>query len=144
MVLILIQLISACCRKKDSNSGEIEAEITIENTGPPGLGCLIIADTFCIRTDSVYRNFFKQDTNRKNCPVLDLPFIDFNKHTLLGNFRSGRRDFYHRKVNINHDDRIVTYEITKTSCSCADVCFRASYNMVLIPKLGKDYRVIFR
>jgi len=142
--LLLLLLLSGCCNKRDTNSGEIERELKIIGQGNSMLSCQPKTDTFCLRSDSAYKAFFKTDSTRTTCPGYDLPVVDFSKNSLLGFFKLGRNDYFQRRVTIDRASKKVIYEITTTSCRCADVCIRASMNAVLIPKIGNDYTVEFR
>lgn len=137
-----VTLLGACCKKHDSNNGDIKMNLDMGSTG--NTRCLNITDTFCIRTDSAYHAFFIPNTLAKSCGPVELPFIDFSENTVLGHAMVGRHTFFHRNVTIDWASKIVTYEITVDQCGCADVCVRHSLNAVLIPKIPNDFKVIYK
>jgi hypothetical protein len=141
LTLISISLIS-CCHESDDNSGIIRRNYTIG--GINDINCLLTPDTACIRTDSEYRALFTIDSS-SYCGTAILPEIDFSKYSLLVNRKNTLgRVYFHRLVTVDSTNRTITYEITETYCKCIDVCSSNESNIVLVPAISNDYRIIYK
>jgi hypothetical protein len=140
----VLQLNTSCCHEQDDNSGAIltDYKIGADYFYPH---CLTTPDTACIRDDSSYRESFIIDTTCYNAKNLTLPTIDFSKYSLLVNrkFWSGRV-YFQRNVTVDSINKIVTYQITTTSCFCPDKCESFALNIVIVPRISNDYKVIYK
>lgn len=145
VVLCLLILQSCVCNKHNTNSGIIESDFNFTNGYANPVECLTMADTLCIRDDSTYKNLFKIDYYNPNCKFLHLPTIDFDKNSILvfnANLRGNL--YYHRDVNVDSIHKIVTYQIKVSNCFCYDVCESPDLNIVIVPRIDKTYKVIYK
>jgi hypothetical protein len=102
-------------------------------------------DTACIRDDNTYRNSFIIDTSNNRYKNLSLPTIDFSKVSLLVNRKFyGGRTFFHRNVSVDSVLKTVTFQITTSSCFCPDKCESFDLNIVIVPKISNNYKVIYK
>lgn len=129
--MILIQCSrSPRCWGEDKNNGIIEEEI--------GQTCvdLVNQTEFIITNDSQLVNAFVG-----GCTP---PSIDFNNHTILGLYTTGKCEVkYIREVIRNEEDKKYEYTVTLKQCG---LCKRAalSYNWVIVPKLPNGWTVDFK
>jgi hypothetical protein len=141
----------SCCNEHNEDSGIIKSDYTIGGTdNSNGLNynvdirCLLTPDTACIRNDSVYKALFKIDSTSE-CKNAILPTIDFNKYSLLVNRKSVSGNVYfHRNVFIDSINKTITYQISLEYCHCADMCHSEESNIVLVPAISKDYKIIYK
>jgi hypothetical protein len=143
---LVLFYISSCCNEKNDFTGAVIEEYTIEgNYSYLSYQCLGLIDALCIKNDSAYKSVFKINTADTICADFVLPAIDFEKYTILVSPQSDmKRTFYHKNVDIDSANKLITYTITTTRCMCADVCESFSLNMVAIPKISDDYRIEFK
>ena len=130
-------IIAACCNESDSNSGLIISKLDIDYIN---YTLLDIPDTSCIRSDSSYKILVVDISEQSN-----LPYINFDKYSILTNLKlENGRIFCDRIVTVDSLNKTVTYTVKTKSCKCMDKCDNSDYNMVLVPKIGNDYKVIFK
>jgi hypothetical protein len=141
---LFIILNNSCCHENDENSGIIISDYKIEaDYFYPYY--LTTPDTACIRDDLTYRTKFVIDTACHNCKNLTLPEVDFSKVSLLVNRKSiGGRTFFHRNVSVDSVRKTLTFQITTTSCFCPDKCESFDLNIVIVPKISNDYKIIYK
>ena len=146
IVFLCFCILQSCaCNKHNSNSGIIESDFNFTNGYANPIECLKIADTLCIRDDSTYKNIFKIDYYNSNCKDLYLPKIDFDKNSILVYNTQERGNLYfNRNVLVDSIHKIVTYNIKTSSCYCYDVCESPELNIVIVPRIDKSYKVIFK
>ena len=71
--------------------------------------------------------------------------VDFSKYSILINHKSsGGRHFYHRSVTLDARNKTYTYLITTGTCTEFTHNTTESYNMVKVPAIGKDYKVVYK
>jgi hypothetical protein len=143
VLAVCLYLFTSCCNEHDDNSGMIMSDFHVGDFSQ-GYDCFNLPDTICIRDDSTYQKVFKTETTKSSCAGLSLPLIDFNKNSILIYQKGGGLEYYHRQVQIDTVGKIVIYSISTTRCFCPDKCSRANQNMVIVPKIGKDYKVQFK
>jgi hypothetical protein len=142
--LISINLLISCCNEHDDSSGIIVSELKIGDYWQ-SYDCLKLPDTLCIKDDSTYQKIFKIDPTNSTCNGLILPSIDFNKNSILVYQKNeGGRTFYHRNVQVDSTNKIITYSISTTQCFCPDKCESFNQNIVVVPKIDKDYIIKFK
>ena len=141
--LIYTSTLISCCHEHSESNGVIISDFKV-GTDKQTYDCLSLPDTACIRDDSTYRAVFKINSSRETCNGLVLPKIDFNKNSILIYKKDiGGRLFFHRDVLINSNTRVVTYIIATSKCFCPDKCETYDQNIVVVPKIGKEYTVRF-
>ena len=141
--ILLIPAFYSCCHEHGDDEGIILSLYKISD-GPSHANCLKTPDTACIRTDSELTALFVLNTTSDGCSGLSLPTIDFNKYSLLVNRKkTGGRIFFHRNVKVDSANKTVTYQITTTKCFCPDKCANDALNIVVVPKIGNDYKIIY-
>jgi hypothetical protein len=141
--VLLFGLLLGCCNKEDENGGAIIADLNIPDLNDfDQRECYSYLDTLCILNDSAYQAAFNFYTPSSKCKAISRPYVDFNKYSILiyKKFEGGNVRFY-RHVTIDTIARIVTYRISNENCFCPDKCETESFNIILIPKISKDYRV---
>ena len=144
LVLICTCMLISCCNEHDDNNGIIISDLNVGDNWQ-GYDCLNLPDTVCIRDDSSYRKIFKIDTTKSTCKGLVLPTIDFNKNSILIYQKNeDGRIFFHRNVQVDSVNKLITYSISTTRCFCPDKCENADQNIVVVPKIGIDYKVKFK
>lgn len=139
-------LIVACCREKDSNSGDILSEIDVSYTAYfYSDSCYQVPEKCYIISDSIYQKTFSKLSSNSNCETLTLPAIDFSQYSLLiYKTYDNENIYYHRNVVRDAANKKVTYSITTSKCACPDKCVRIELNGVLIPKIDSAYTVTFQ
>ena len=143
-LVLLISIIISCCSEHDEDSGIIKGDYRISDDFT-NIECLKTPDTACIRNELKYRDLFVIDTSAHVCKNMVLPTIDFNKYSLLVNRKNTRGNLYfHRNVIVDSINKIITYQISTTSCFCADVCESNNLNIVLVPSISSDYKIIYK
>jgi hypothetical protein len=142
--LFLLLCIYGCsknpvCKVQSGNRGIIEADYKFS----PSYCYNISQKNFLVRNDSELHNIFALDSESVNCRSVILPEIDFNKHSLLGQYAdvSGGGDFL-KTATTNDKEKKIIYEVYPNSCGSTKE-LRMSYNLVLIPKVPDDYNVEF-
>jgi hypothetical protein len=141
---VMLILNHSCCNEKDTNSGIILSDYKID-TDYFYPYYLITPDTACIRDDLAYRTKFIIDTACNKCKDLTLPEVDFSKVSLLVNRKSiGGRTFFHRDVTVDSANKTITFRITTTGCFCPDKCESFDLNIVIVPKISNDYKIIYK
>jgi len=142
---MLLLLNNSCCNEKNENSGIIISDYKIEEADYFYPSYLITPDTACIRDDISYRTKIVIDTSYNSYKNLTLPVIDFSKVSLLVNrkFPNGRI-FFQRSVYVDSVSKTVTFQITTTSCYCPDKCESLDLNIVIVPKISSDYKIIYK
>lgn len=121
------------CNEKDSYSGIVINHLEIWNDPLYGY---VGNDNFMISTDSLYKIAFP---NTK-----DLPFIDFSKHDLLGQYGGGSCSIkFHMEVTSNTASKSYHYKLNQYECSTFHKPYCQSYNWVLVPKLPNGWKVTF-
>jgi hypothetical protein len=144
LALISINLLISCCNEHDDSSGIIVSDLQIGDYWQ-GSDCLNLPDTVCIREDSAYQRIFKIDSTISTCKGIVLPSIDFNKNSILIYQKNGGgRIFFHRNVQVDSAKKVVIYSISTTRCFCADKCENADQNIVVVPKIGRDYKIEYK
>jgi len=95
-----------------------------------------------------YKNFedsIRVQAGGLNCDAASLPYIDFNKYSLLGKFTQGGgcSAIYDRTV---FDDTVNKKIIYKISVEYSGECdmWIFNWNWVCVPKLPQDYEVEFQ
>lgn len=80
-----------------------------------------------------------------DCDTASLPYIDFNNYTLVGKstLGGGCGAVYVRKMFKDNSNKIIVYEI---DVEYIGNCYMSisNRNWSIIPKLSKDYEVVFR
>lgn len=141
---ILLLTSNSCCNENDENSGIILSDYKI-GTDYFYPYYLITPDTACIRDDLTYRTKFVIDTTCNNCKNVTLPEIDFSKVSLLVNRKTIHgRTYFHRDVTVDSISKIITFQITTTGCYCPDKCESLDLNIVIVPKISDDYKIIYK
>lgn len=142
--VLLIFLNGSCCHEIDENSGIILSDYKIDcDFFYPYF--LSTPDTACIRDDMTYRNTFVIDTSFNGCKNLSLPSIDFSKVSLLVNRKQfGGRTYFHRNVTVDSTSKRVIFQITTSTCFCPDKCENLDLNIVIVPKISIDYKIIYK
>jgi hypothetical protein len=136
---------SSCCNETDENSGIIHSNLSIEGFYVVTYDCLNLPDTACIRDTNQFNEIFKFTGTNSDCGKIILPEIDFTKFSILINHKSGGgKLFYHRTVNVDSIFKIVTYLITIESCPVFVDYETDSYNLILVPKIGNDYKIDYK
>jgi len=135
VIIVLSVALAKCsrgpkCWGDDKNEGIIQEEI--------GLTCVdIVSQTeFVITNDSQLLSTFKG--------ACTPPTIDFNVHSLLGLYTTGKCEVkYIREVIRKEEERKYEYTVTLKQCG---LCKRAalSYNWVIVPKLPNGWTVDFK
>ena len=144
LVTISICILISCCNEHDDNSGIIIINFNIGDDSQK-YDCLNLPDTICICDDSTYRAVFKITSTNSKCNDIVIPNVDFTIHSVLIYQKSlGGRIYYHRNVQVDSLNKIVIYSISTTKCFCADVCENNDQNIVLVPKIGKDYKIKYK
>jgi hypothetical protein len=142
---------ASCCNEHNEDSGIIKSEYILGGSNTLGgsnynvdIDCLITPDTACIRNDSEYKELFRIDSV-SYCKNATLPSIDFNKYSLLVNRKSILgRVYFHRNVVVDSLNKIITYQISIQYCRCIDVCHSQESNIVLVPAISKDFRIVYK
>jgi hypothetical protein len=143
-LLILIFIVLSCCHEQNDSSGVIVSDYKIGDYYE-GIECLETPDTACIRDESTYKAMFILDTTSNNCKGLTLLNVDFTKYSILINHKqNGGRIFFHRNVTVDSVNKLVTFQITTTSCFCPDKCVNTDLNIVLVPKIDKTFKIIYK
>ncbi|HNX65945.1 MAG TPA: hypothetical protein PKH02_03630 [Bacteroidales bacterium] len=144
--VLMIALLSSCCNEENVNMGLIVSNLEIPDFDQNyDGGCYNIPDTLCIKDDDTYRKTFARISYTSDCNTLTLPPVDFSEYSILIYKRFVMANArFHRNVIINIPNKMVVYTITTRNCFCADVCESFSYNIVLIPKVGDGYKVIYK
>jgi hypothetical protein len=143
LLLIYVSVLISCCNEHDDNTGIIISDLRFGDY-PLGDNSLKLPDTICIRDDSTYQRIFKIDSTKSN-GELGLPSIDFSKNSILiyQKNESGRI-YFHRSVQADSVNKVITYSISTTRCFCPDKCDNSDQNIVVVPKIGKDYKIIYK
>jgi hypothetical protein len=146
ILVSLILLTNSCCNKSNENSGSIIADLNIDNFPYyQQLDCYNIPDTCCIRDDSTYKSIFSIIAPSSNCDQLTLPNIDFEKTSILiYKIFEHSIAYFHKNVEIDTMNKTATYSISISHCICPDQCRTYSYNIVVVPKIPIDYKIIFK
>ena len=135
----------SCCNESDENSGIIHSDLSIDGFYIVTYDCLNLPDTACIRDENQYNEIFRIIGTDSDCGKIIMPEIDFAKYSILINHKSGGgKHFYHRTVNVDSTAKIVTYLITSESCPVFTDYETDSYNLVLVPKIGTDYKIDYK
>ena len=150
-LILLISIIISCCNEHDEDSGIIKSDYAIGgtynfdgNSYNVDNDCLLTPDTACIRNDSIYKSLFKIDSS-SYCKAAILPTIDFNKYSILVNRKStSGRVYFHRNVIVDSINKTIIYQISTTYCHCIDICFSKASNIVLVPAISMDYKIIYK
>ena len=82
--------------------------------------------------------------NHPECDTATIPYIDFNRYSLLGKhtWNGCCSATYDRKIYKDKGERKIIYRINvEYHLGCDALC--GSWNWVFIPKLSKDYSVEF-
>lgn len=101
-----------------------------------------------IDTDSAYQDFQKTSGNARNkvCSRVDFPQVDFSQKTLLGKWASGScaaRGFEKTVIKDDAKKEIVySVKVLERNMACSGPGLE-SMNLVAIPKIPKNYKVIF-
>ncbi|MGZ5242597.1 MAG: hypothetical protein ACXWEY_09330 [Bacteroidia bacterium] len=139
--LLLAILVYGCskdlnCKVKFGNEGLIVKHIADDY-------CWKIAENnFVIRTDSAFHAIIKIDS--ANCAKPIFEEIDFSRYTMLGQYAQtgGCSAGFLRTVTQNNAEKKMIYEVFANGCGeCEELSL--SYNIVLVPKIPKDYSVEF-
>jgi hypothetical protein len=138
-------IISSCCNETDENFGIIQNNLNIEGFGITSYHCLNLPDTCCIRNNNQFAELFKVIGTNPDCDKIILPEVDFTKYSLLINHKenSGKK-FYHKTVSVDSANKIVTYLITYESCPIFVDSRTESYNIVIVPRIGDEYRIEYK
>lgn len=143
--LIIITIITSCCNESDENSGIIWSDLYIEQFGITNYYCLDLPDTACVRSKDQYNELFKIVGQSKVCNEIVIPEVDFSKFSILINHRTNKgKKFYHKNVTVDSNNKVVTYLISIESCPIVVDSETESYNIVLVPKIGEDYKVEYK
>ncbi len=135
----------SCCNEHDENSGLITGDFIVEGFSNADFYCLSLPDTACIRDSAAYAKIFKVTASYNDCANIRLPEVDFSKYSILINHKSsGGRHFYHRSVTLDARNKTYTYLITTGTCTEFTHNTTESYNMVKVPAIGKDYKVVYK
>lgn len=135
----------ACCNEENENYGIIDSELSIDGFYIMTYDCMNLPDTACIRDSSAYLQVFKISPNGDGCGSINLPPVDFSKHSILINhYEDWGKLFFQRTVTVDSINKVVTYKITKSSCKTIVETQTDSYNIVLTNKIGEDYKVVFK
>ena len=140
VLAFMVGLSSSCsnspkCWGGSINKGIIESSVVIACEPVSSILTLIIDN------DSIYQEtFFNLQSGQFNCT---LPVIDFEEHTLLGQFASGQCETkYIREVSQIDEDKRYHYKVIVRSCgTCKKEGY--SYNWVTVPKLPAGWTVTF-
>jgi hypothetical protein len=134
----------SCCNEHDDNNGIIVSDYKIEGDYEDTYYCLKTPDTACVRDNLTYKTLFVVDTISNNCKRLILPSIDFSQYSLLVNRKwTNGNIYYHRNVTVDSLNKTVTFQISTSSCFCPDKCSRFDLNIVIVPKISSDYKIIY-
>jgi hypothetical protein len=146
LLIWLFFLFFGCCNKEDTNSGAIVSNLDIGNLDDfTQMDCYSYLDTLCILNDSTYQAAFTLNSPSSKCKAVLKPNVDFEKYSILIYRKlEGGNLVFHRHVAIDTINKLVTYRISTDNCFCADKCETESFNIVLIPKIGKDYKVEYK
>jgi hypothetical protein len=145
-IILLSVALNSCCNKHDENSGVILADFEIENYPDWRIkNCYNLPNTYCIVDDSTYKKIFSRGVHTSECPILKLPALDFSKVSLL----IFKKDMptptnFNRNVEIDTIQKIISYSIKVKRYFCPDASGSLSYNMVIVPKIGNDYRIEYK
>jgi hypothetical protein len=144
LLLISVSILISCCNEHNDSEGIIVSDLKVGDYSQ-SYDCLNLPDTICIRDDSTYQEIFKIDSKKSSCKGLILPSIDFNKNSILiYQYHEGGRIFFHRNVQVDSINKVITYYISTTRCFCPDKCENTDQNIVIVPKIGKDYKVKYK
>jgi hypothetical protein len=146
ILVLFIGFLSSCCNEKDENSGSIISNFSIDNFNEYNyFHCFDLYDTICIRNDSVYKKIFSLKDQKTECTSIILPKIDFSKNSILIYYvNSGGRTYFHRHVEIDTLNKLVTYTIATVGCFCPDKCISSSYNIVIVPRIKDNFKVEYK
>ena len=138
----------SCCSVTTENFGIIQSELKISNFDISVYPCMNLPDTACIRDSIEYQQMFKITRNDSTCLKIQLPPVDFNKNSVLLNHKSGnKRIAFHRYVLVDSLTKIVTYLVEEESCPnnhSMVAYYSDSYNIVLVPRISKEYLMKFK
>jgi hypothetical protein len=123
------------CSGNDKNQGIINHSIDIE--------CVPVKlqENYTITTDSAYRKIFTDTGAAQN--FCNLPAIDFNSYSLLGQPASGQCEIKMiREVSRLDSENRYHYKVIVNSCG---LCKKESFsdNWVIVPKLPNGWTVTF-
>lgn len=106
-----------------------------EDTLPDLPSHLIIQDENSYQNLNKYRN--------PTCNT-SLPFVDFNKETILGNFSHGKCGArFTERVERNDKHKTITFAVTIDEQTCRSGAPHWSMNLISVPKIPADYEVKF-
>ena len=134
---LLSLIIESCCDENDSYSGVIISVIDLDFINYTNLN---LPHTGCIQTDSSYKSLVTE-------PSLwdEMPLVDFTKQSVLINYKHvNNRIFCDRNVIIDSIKKNVTYTVFAESCNCMDKCKNYDYNIVIVPKIGSDFKILYK
>lgn len=147
-IFIIIISFSACskgldsveCESKNTDKGLIESSIDFGT-------CIYEIKTkkFIIQNPTDYTELQEEINNGKigsdNCSY---PIIDFEKHTLLGQYAqaTGCTINFNRNVAVDSTIKQVNYIINTEGCGACEM-LGYSYNYVLVKKIDDTYTILF-
>jgi len=143
LILIIPFLLISCykqkaCFEENKNSGQIVKVLgNCKKDGGGDFAEIAIDDAYVYLSDATY----KRDVSQGG--LCNFENIDFNLYSLVGcEVTYLDSAFFNRQITIDHTNKIIHYNIIVTS-SKRRFQFRnrvfAESNMVLIPKISKDY-----
>jgi hypothetical protein len=138
---LVIFTVSSCCNKDNTNSGKIISDFEIQNYNIyTDQSCLNIPDTICIRYDTTFTRIFKTD-----CKGPIIPHVDFTKNSLLI-YQKHQEGIvlFHRDVKFDTIAKIVKYTINFSKCFCYDKCETNDYNMIIVPRIPDNYKIVYK
>lgn len=125
------------CNQEDSFTGIVVQQLIIPG-GLPNENIARVGNSngFFINSDSLYKLVFFQTTN--------LPFIDFTKHDILGQYGSGACNIsFHKEVMSDSTTNRYHYTLSVYECYTYHQKLCISFNWVIVPKLPQGWTVTF-
>lgn len=107
-----------------------------------------LEDKLVINDQVAYREFQVTASKARNmaCKEAHFPSIDFSQKTLLGNWVSGScaATGFEKEVSKDTKKKEITYrvKVKARNISCSGPGLH-SMNLITVPKISKDYKVIF-
>ena len=136
---------NSCCNESNENSGVIQSDLNIDGFYIVTYKCLDLPDTVCIRDSAKYEEIFKVKGTDSDCGKIKLPNVDFAKYSILVNHKDNSgKIFYHWSVTVDSTNKIVTYLISTVSCPIFVDYETESYNIILVPKIGNDFKIRYK
>ncbi|KKM87198.1 hypothetical protein LCGC14_1271400 [marine sediment metagenome] len=143
-ITLLILFLASCsksplCWGDDKNKGLIVSEVNINLAG-----CLDqdnnTGKQYIIDSNEEY---YSLTENSNYCDSSDLPYVDFGKYTLLGQYATGGCEVkFIREVSYNSETQEYLYSIIVRDCGACQ-SMRYDMNLVLVPKLPENSNVKF-